>query len=784
MHSKLPIVFGLVASLACATHALAGPVPKLLQVQGSFLSQAGVPVDGTYAVTFSLHTAETGGAQLWSEPQSGVVVAAGVFDAVLGASVALPDTVFQAGDSLWLQTQVASEPPLPRRRVLPAAFAYFAEQAATAGGLTCTGCVKDGMVGFNYAGAASKGGPATSALTSSDLACSGACVESSEVSFPYAGSDAKGGKANVAVLAEDLACPKCVGTGDIALEAVTPDRIAPGTIQALGFTPGPHTPAYVLPMASATVLGGVKVGANVQIDGSGFISAKTGATTGTVAPGDHGHDAVYLKKDGDASTLANLPAGPNLLRDTRLFTGMSKGSVGAPWSVYSYNTETITVSVEDPPDDFYAAVLPNHTWWERDLKVLRVTFTNTGASPGRILQLLSASAKDSKITASAWIKVLQGGVSFGQEFSWATHTNTSWKWVQSTVEPTKTLGGAYGFAALPSTSVCEVLIALPKVELGGQKTPWLENPADTAAVSIETDVPSGPNLLHDTRMFYALQDGAVRSPWAWFSYDTASFQVTVEDAPAELLSAALPGHAWWSQAFKVLHVKFNGTGASGGRILQLLTPSVKGDKVTSSAWVKVISGGIYVGHEFSWALTTSSDWTLVKSVVTPSKTLGGAYGFGALPNTGVSEALIAFPKVELGGTASPWTDAPDDLPRGNFTFTCTPAWSQSTTGTKKVLCETTVTTTRPSIILASVTGHWQQSGAHCSLWVEVDDSYSSLPGDPSVSPAHSYATSWESMSDTRVVSVGPGVHAVRYAIWSPGTCWCNGSSLSGIVMPQ
>lgn len=197
--------------------------PPYVNVQGYLETGAGTPANGPFDLTLSLHTAKTGGSQLYTATLSGVAVQAGVFDAVLGP---LPTTAIADAAELWLEAAVVGEPAMERRRVLATAYALestHAESADAAGGLSCTTCVSSSQVDFDWALGATKGGGAK------DVDCDH-CIEGSDikvgtitsghiqdgsigagdVGFGYALADAPGGDAN------GLACTDCVNDTQLA----------------------------------------------------------------------------------------------------------------------------------------------------------------------------------------------------------------------------------------------------------------------------------------------------------------------------------------------------------------------------------------------------------------------------------------------------------------------------------------------------------------------------------------------------------------------------------------
>jgi hypothetical protein len=93
--------------------------------------------------------------------------------------------------------------------------------------------------------------------------------------------------------ASDLSCNGCIASTELASGAVTSSQIANGTIQKsnLAFTPGSVTQVT----AGLGLTGGT-------ITATGTIAADIGTTPGTVAEGNHTHDASYWKLGGNTGT--------------------------------------------------------------------------------------------------------------------------------------------------------------------------------------------------------------------------------------------------------------------------------------------------------------------------------------------------------------------------------------------------------------------------------------------------------------------------------------------------
>jgi len=176
-------------AILCATMVLTAPTPGLAAVpntwavDGALSAAGGGPVaDGNYAITFSLYAAASGGQAVWSEPST-VQVVGGHFHAALGLIKPIAVATVAGLKSTWLGVRVGIDPELPRQVIRSVAFASVAAQAA---GLSCSGCVQASQVstgaisadkvGFPFAAAKTKGGPAI------DLQCTG-CVSVSELKF-------------------------------------------------------------------------------------------------------------------------------------------------------------------------------------------------------------------------------------------------------------------------------------------------------------------------------------------------------------------------------------------------------------------------------------------------------------------------------------------------------------------------------------------------------------------------------------------------------------------------
>ena len=134
----------ILANRASASPALQGGGADTIRFNGVLTDPVtGSPLNGFFDITFRIYNVEIAGASLWEETHTGERVNRGVFNVALGSVLAFPDDLF-VGGALFLEIQVAPDPPMEPRQVLarvPAAF--FADKA---GDVECgnPGCVGRG----------------------------------------------------------------------------------------------------------------------------------------------------------------------------------------------------------------------------------------------------------------------------------------------------------------------------------------------------------------------------------------------------------------------------------------------------------------------------------------------------------------------------------------------------------------------------------------------------------------------------------------------------------------
>ena len=116
----------LLLTMTAPVFAQVQSVPPLMNFQGRLAKPDGTPLaDGTYSVTFSLWSAASGGAQVWTET-SAVTARNGAFAVLLGKTTALTDSVFSA--PVYLQIQIGAAAALtPRQQLVSVAHAFKAD---------------------------------------------------------------------------------------------------------------------------------------------------------------------------------------------------------------------------------------------------------------------------------------------------------------------------------------------------------------------------------------------------------------------------------------------------------------------------------------------------------------------------------------------------------------------------------------------------------------------------------------------------------------------------------
>lgn len=134
---------GLAVLAGLPSRPVAAATPATMLTSGAILSPSGgAAADGSYTLSFALYDSAKGGNPLWSEQKVQVPVQGGQFSYTLGSQTPLPAGGWSA-PQLWLGVSVASEPELPRQLV---GSVLYAQRAAVAEALVCSGCVGPGAL--------------------------------------------------------------------------------------------------------------------------------------------------------------------------------------------------------------------------------------------------------------------------------------------------------------------------------------------------------------------------------------------------------------------------------------------------------------------------------------------------------------------------------------------------------------------------------------------------------------------------------------------------------------
>lgn len=107
-------------------------VPQLFNYQGNLRDPQGNPLSGSYNMTFRIYESVSAANALWTEQINGVTVRNGAFNALLGATVPLPATLFSAPDRFIGVTVAPYAEMAPRQRFASVPYAMRANEAISA----------------------------------------------------------------------------------------------------------------------------------------------------------------------------------------------------------------------------------------------------------------------------------------------------------------------------------------------------------------------------------------------------------------------------------------------------------------------------------------------------------------------------------------------------------------------------------------------------------------------------------------------------------------------------
>jgi hypothetical protein len=140
------VVIVLLCSFVAAQSAnsTASPVvPQLVKFSGKAVDEQGQVMSGTAGLTFSIYSAEQGGAPLWTETQNITTDTKGNYTVLLGSTNAngLPLELFSSGEARWVGVRVNGGEEQPRVLLLSVPYALKAADAQTLGGLPASAFV-------------------------------------------------------------------------------------------------------------------------------------------------------------------------------------------------------------------------------------------------------------------------------------------------------------------------------------------------------------------------------------------------------------------------------------------------------------------------------------------------------------------------------------------------------------------------------------------------------------------------------------------------------------------
>jgi hypothetical protein len=137
---KLSKVAFFLVMISLFSFTLWAGVPQLVNFQGQLKNSGGSPlVNDTLAVEFKIYNSDVGGNLKWSETDTVITDANGLFTVILGKKTPIPDSVF-ADTVRFLGTKVGSDPEIsPRSRLTAIGYVYRVSSVDGANGGTISG---------------------------------------------------------------------------------------------------------------------------------------------------------------------------------------------------------------------------------------------------------------------------------------------------------------------------------------------------------------------------------------------------------------------------------------------------------------------------------------------------------------------------------------------------------------------------------------------------------------------------------------------------------------------
>ena len=122
---RMAKAFLLLSLSLCLFSLVLAEVPQMINYQGKITTTAGLLIDTTVAMTFSIYADAFGmPPSLWGEIQDSVKVEKGVFSVLLGSVNPIPDSVFD-GNIVYLAVKVGDDPVMtPLKSIVSVAYAF------------------------------------------------------------------------------------------------------------------------------------------------------------------------------------------------------------------------------------------------------------------------------------------------------------------------------------------------------------------------------------------------------------------------------------------------------------------------------------------------------------------------------------------------------------------------------------------------------------------------------------------------------------------------------------
>jgi hypothetical protein len=306
-------VAALFVLLLCAgSGVFAQGVPASMSYQGYVTDNTGVPLDGTLSFTFTLYNAEFTGSALWSETHTGVAVARGLFNVILGRGNPANPLALPFDQQYWLGIRIGADPEMtPRVRLATSAYSFRARMADD----VPPGIITDAHVSNTTAINANK--LQSTVLTETDIVAGtgvtvtpgagGTLTIAASPAAVVLGGDVTGPAASNVIAGNAVTAVK------LADNAVTTVKLADNAVTTVKLADNAVTAAKIQPNIVSSVDGVVNDGGDIDfVAGANIvITPNDGANTITIAATGGGGGGFTLPYDttitstGDALRITN-----------------------------------------------------------------------------------------------------------------------------------------------------------------------------------------------------------------------------------------------------------------------------------------------------------------------------------------------------------------------------------------------------------------------------------------------------------------------------------------------